>query len=184
LVYQLPFGHGQRFGSNLNRILDEALGGWKMSGDAVLYSGFPVTVTSPNYALSNNGSNRANQYRPLIVRNRSLTNWFGTNPSATPCTTAVDNGRCAYGIESSGQFGTAHVNTERAPGYRIIDMSLFKAFTTYKEQTLLFRVDAFNAFNLASYAAPSASASSTAFGQITSTLSPARQFQFSAKYQF
>lgn len=182
-VYALPFGHGREFGAHWNRLVDAAIGGWKISGDAILYSGFPVTISSTNVANANSSAARANQYRPLIVRDRSLTNWFGSDPSAKPCTGA-DNGTCAYGPELANTFGTAHVNTERAPGYRIIDMSLFKEFRTYKEQVLLFRADAFNAFNLASYAAPSNSVNSSTFGQITSTLSPARQFQFSAKYRF
>ena len=102
---------------------------------------------------------------------------------ALPCTGA-SNGTCAYGPGTSLQFGTAHVNTERAPGYRIIDMSVFKEFRTFREQAFVFRADAFNAFNMASYAAPGNSVSTSTFGLITSTLSPARQFQFAAKYRF
>jgi hypothetical protein len=189
-VYQLPFGHGQKFGGNWNRLLDESVGGWKLSGDAILYAGFPITITATNAANANAGTARADQYSKLIVKNRSTNHWFGTDPSATPCTgqSNIVGGvlqPCAYGIEPTNSFGTAHVGTERAPGYRIIDMSIFKEFRTYKEEVILFRADAFNTFNLASYAAPGSSASSTAsFGLITSTLSPARQFQFSAKYRF
>ncbi|HEY1743204.1 MAG TPA: TonB-dependent receptor [Granulicella sp.] len=182
-IYALPFGHGRDFGSHWNRWIDEAVGGWKLSGDAILYSGFPVTFVSTNVANSNAGTARANKYLPLTIKNRSLQHWFGTDPSATPCNGAF-NGVCAYGSELTNSFGTARVNSERAPGYRIIDMSVFKEFRTYKEQVILFRADAFNAFNLASYAAPGNSVSSSTFGQITSTLSPARQFQFSAKYRF
>jgi hypothetical protein len=183
-VYQLPFGHGRRFGGNWNRLLDESVGGWKLSGDAILYSGFPINMASSNVANANAGTARANQYRRLIVKNRSTSHWFGTDPSATPCG-STDNGVCAYGAEITNTYGTAHVNTERAPGYRIIDMSMFKEFRTYKEQVILFRADAFNTFNIASYAAPGNTVTSSAsFGVISSTLSPARQFQFSAKYRF
>lgn len=182
-VYALPFGRNRQFGHNLNRVFDEVVGGWKVSANAIMYSGFPITLTSTNVANANNGTTRANQYRPLTVVHRSLQHWFGTDPSATPCS-GTDNGTCAYGPELLDTFGTAHVGTERAPGYRIIDMSLFKDFSTYKEQVLSLRVDAFNAFNIASYSAPSNSVNSTTFGQITSTLSPARQFQFAAKYRF
>lgn len=181
--YALPFGHGRDFGSHWGRLLDEPLGGWKISANAVLYSGFPVTIVSNNAANANNGTARANQYLPMRIVNRSLNHWFGTDPSASPCSGAF-NGTCAYGAELPNTFGTTRVGTERAPGYRIVDMSVFKEFATYKEQSLTFRADAFNAFNLASYAAPGNSASSTTFGLITSTLSPARQFQFSLKYRF
>lgn len=193
-VWQLPFGRGMKFGSKWNRPVNEALGGWKLSGDTILYSGFPITMTSPNNANFHSGSGRANQYRPLHIVHQSIQHWFGTDPSANPCTGA-DNGTCAYGEEQSGVFGTSHVNTERAPGYRIIDLSLFKAFPTFREQTVQFRVDAFNVGNIASYATPAFVSAANGVsaanfpahsneGLITSTLSPARQLQLSFIYRF
>jgi hypothetical protein len=186
-IYTLPFGHGRQFGSHWNTIIDEVAGGWKLSGDAILYSGFPITITSTNVANANASTARANQYQPLRIAHRSVAQWFGTDPSATPCTSSAgpsDTNPCAYGPEATNSFGTARVGTERAPGYRIIDLSVFKEFHIFREHSILFRVDAFNAFNLASYSAPTASVSSTSFGRITSTLSPARQLQLSAKYRF
>jgi len=184
-TYAVPFGHGRDFGSNANRFVDWAIGGWKVSLNAVMYSGFPITIGSSNASSSNNGGGaRANQYRPLVVKNRSLLHWFGTDPSAVPCAGA-DNGLCAYGGELANSFGTSHVGTERAPGYRVIDASAFKQFRTFEEQYIQFRVDAFNVCNIASYSAPGATATTTSsFGQITSTLSPARQLQMSLKYEF
>jgi hypothetical protein len=186
-IYELPFGHGRHFGSHLNHALDEALGGWKLSGDAILYAGFPITLTSTNVANANAGTARANRYGKIKVVNRTLNNWFGTDASAVPCASnsgPTTTNPCAYGPEITNSFGTAGIGTERAPGYRIIDMSVFKEFRLFAGHSIQFRTDAFNAFNLASYAAPTASVSSTTFGRITSTNSPARQFQFSAKYKF
>ncbi len=184
-TYAIPFGHGRDYGSHVNRFVDWAIGGWKASLDAVMYSGFPITIGSSNASASNNGGGaRANQYRKLRVVNRSLLHWFGTDPSATPCAGA-DNGVCAYGAELADSFGTASVGTERAPGYRVVDTSAFKQFRTYEEQFIQFRVDAFNVGNIASYSAPGSTATTTStFGQITSTLSPARQLQMSLKYEF
>ena len=184
-VYAIPFGHGRDYGSHVNRFVDWAIGGWKVSTEAVLYSGFPITIGSTNNSASNNGGGaRANQYQKLTIKNRSLAHWFGTDPSATPCTGA-SNSVCAYGAELPNSFGTAHVGTERAPGYRVVDSSMFKQFSTYKEQYIQFRIDAFNVGNIASYAAPGSTATTlSTFGQITSTLSPARQLQYSLKYRF
>jgi hypothetical protein len=184
-TYAIPFGHGREYGSHVNRFVDWAIGGWKVSLDAVMYSGFPITIGSASGGGTNNGGGaRANQYRKLIIKNRSLAHWFGTDPSAIPCA-AADNGVCAYGAELPNSFGTARVGTERAPGYRLVDTSAFKQFHTYKDQYLQFRADAFNVGNTASYAAPGSTATTTStFGQITSTLSPARQIQMSLKYAF
>jgi hypothetical protein len=66
-----------------------------------------------------------------------------------------------------------------------MDLSLFKTFALVgRGQALDFRADFFNAFNIASYADPENSVSSTNFGQITGTRSPQRQIQLSARYHF
>ena len=183
-VYELPFGHHKQFGAGWNNLVNETIGGWKIAGSGTLYTGFPITISGPNNANSNAYAARANKYGPLKVVNRSVRDWFGTDPSATPCSGAYNN-LCAYGPELPNTFGTAGVGTERGPAYRSMDLSLFKTFvTTERGQSLDFRSDFFNAFNIASYADPSNSITSTNFGQITSTRSPQRQIQLSARYHF
>lgn len=194
-VWQLPFGRGKRFGGNWNRAIDEPLGGWQLSGDTILHTGFPVNMTGSNLGGFHARTARANQYRKLHVVNQSVQHWFGTDPSANPCT-GPDNGVCAYGNAQFGQFGSAHVNNgPRAPGYRIIDLSLFKTFPIVESHTLTFRCDAFNVGNIASYAAPTYVSAANGVpsaswpngsveGQITGTLSPARQLQLSLIYRF
>ena len=187
-VYELPFGRGRTYGANSNRVLDSALGGWKLAASALLYSGFPVTIFGPNNNGTDNafGFNRANQYRQMIIRNQSINNWWGTDPSATPCQQAgADNGVCAYGAEGDFQFGTAHNSTQRGPGYRQVDASLFKDFHLWGEQHVLgFRADFFNLFNIASYGNPDSGIADTSFGQINSVRSPIREIQLSLHYAF
>jgi Carboxypeptidase regulatory-like domain len=187
-VYELPYGRGRAYGSSANRFLDAALGGWKLAASAILYTGFPITIFGPNNNGAGNafGFNRANQYRHMTIRNQSINNWWGTDPSATPCLTAgVDDGTCAYGAEGSFQFGTAANSTERGPGYRQVDASLFKDFHLWGEQHVLgFRADFFNLFNIASYGNPDNGITDSSFGQITSVRSPARQIQLSLHYRF
>jgi hypothetical protein len=187
-VYDLPYGRGRAYGSGARGPLDAVLGGWRLATTAILYSGFPVTIfgQNNNQVMNAYGFNRANQYRQLIVRNRSINNWFGTDPSATPCTAAgVDDGVCAYGNEGDFQFGTAHNSSERAPGYRQVDTSLFKDFHVWGENHVLsFRADFFNIFNIASYGNPDNNINDSSFGQITSVRSPPRQIQLSLHYSF
>jgi hypothetical protein len=76
------------------------------------------------------------------------------------------------------------------PGYEQINMSLFKNFTTIREQFLQFRADAFNLLNTPAYGQPSTADDSTKGGLINSpktfqSFTPAaRFFQLSLKYQF
>ena len=189
MVYQLPFGRGQHFAGNVNRFVDEAIGGWKVTGTAILYSGFPVTISGPNTTSVNNRASRADHVGKLVVKNRTTNNWFGTDASARPCLADADgavanNGTCAYATSQPGAFGTAGVGTERAPGYRQIDLTAGKAFSITDNQKLEFRADGFNVFNLASYSNPDNNITDATFGQITSTRSPQRQIQFSLHYAF
>ena len=76
------------------------------------------------------------------------------------------------------------------PGYERVNLSVFKSFTTYREEQLQFRTDVFNVFNTPAYGDPSVSNNSSAGGQITSprffqNFTPdARFIQFSLKYIF
>lgn len=187
LVYALPVGHGQQYFSNTNRVLDEVVGGWKIALAGVGYSGFPGTITGPGNNSNSFGTTRPNQYRPLKIVNRTLTNYFGTDPSAVPCTTpGVDNGVCAFGTPAPNTFGTARNGNVRGPGFHNVDMSAFKDFHTFREQVIGFRFDAFNVMNLVSYGNPDTSITSTTFGNVydQTVRSTERRFQFSAAYHF
>lgn len=196
-IYHLPFGRGEKFGGNWNRLTDEVLGGWRLSGDAILYSGFPLTMYSPyDYNVYANEIH-AMQYRKMKIVHRTLNDWFGTDPSAVPCQTFtadgtnIDNGSCAYGDESYTGFGNASNGSERAPGYRKIDLGAFKVFRITEAQTLELRGEGFNAFNMASYAPPDSylpdynpDPSANYLGKITGTNSSQRILQVSLHYKF
>jgi len=202
-VYDLPFGHDKQFFANWNRITDEVLGGWQLSMTARLNTGLPLSVTqSPD--CNNNCPGladyitHANQYGHIKVVGRGTNaagvfNWFGTDPTAVPCTSHYEpgtgtgtapTGGCAYG--RSIDFGDASVGTERGPGFQNYDLSLSKGFRIVENQTLKARVDAFNAFNIASYGNPNTriSGSASSFGVISGTISSPRQLQLSLVYQF
>jgi hypothetical protein len=195
-VYALPAGRGQKYFTNANRAMDEVIGGWKVSAVGVVWSGFPETITGPGNNSNSYGNSRANQYRKLKIVNRQIFptqtnphgNWFGTDPSAIPCTTpGVDNGVCAFGVPAPNTFGTSRNGAVRAPGFVNVDLSAFKDFQTYKQQTIGFRFDAFNAFNIVSYGNPDTGVTDSNFGEIAlngSIRSTERHLQFSLRYTF
>jgi hypothetical protein len=186
-VYALPFGRGKEYFSSVNRALDEVIGGWKLSTAIVAYSGFPQTILGGSSNSNSYGPNRANQYRKLKVVGRTNQNWFGTDPSATPCLTAgVDNGVCAFGVPANDVFGTSHNGAVRGPGYLNDDLSAFKDFRIIGDQTIGFRFDAFNAFNIVSYGNPDTGITDALFGNVSlqGPRSQERHLQFSLKYTF
>ena len=186
LVYDLPIGRGRQFGANMPFILDEIVGGWKVAMTGIEYSGFPVNlVANNNTDVNGAGTQRPNHYRRLKITGRSLNNWFGTDPSATECTTpGVDNGVCAYGQPANGTFGNSAVGTERTPGFQQYDASVRKDFTVWHEQKIGFGTDASNVFNQSELSNPNNNVTSTTFGQITNVRSGVRRLQLWAKYTF
>jgi hypothetical protein len=186
-VYAVPVGRGQQFLSNTSLLMDEIVGGWKLSTAVVSYSGFPEVISGGSSNSNSYGTNRVNQYRKLKVVGRSNENWFGTDPSAVPCLTAgVDNGTCAFGVPANNTFGSESNGAVRAPGYFNADISAFKDFHTFREQTIGFRFDAFNAFNIVSYGNPDTGIGSSSFGNVSrqGPRSTERHLQFSAHYNF
>ena len=193
-TYNIPYGRGQKFGSNSNYVVNEILGGWKLSGSSVKYSGFPVTVTSNANYSSRVGAYlyaaRPDQHAPVKIVNHAVDHWFGTDPSmiqACPAGDSVQPGTgapCVYSPQSFTAFGDVRPGTLRAPGFFNVDGALEKSFPIVKEQQLQFRADFFNAFNIASYGNPDNAIADPNFGQITSTRSTERHIRFELKYAF
>lgn len=195
-VYTIPYGRGQAHGKDLNLPLDLLLGGWKLSATLVNYTGEPISISGPNNTGINGVTARANQYRHFKFVHRSISAWWGTDPSVKDFVGGIDqctiinsdNGVCAYGPESAtpGElaYGTAASNTERLPGYRQVDAALFKEFHIYGGQALGFRANVYNLFNISSYGTPNTNIQSAEIGQITSVNSPPREIELSAHYTF
>ncbi len=184
-AYSIPFGRGQAYGSHVNRAVDLVAGGWTLSSTVIAFSGLPVTIFSNNNSNTNSygGGARANHYRKLKVVNRSVAHWFGTDPSATACS-STDDGVCAYGPQLPNTFGTSATGTERSPGFEQIDASLFKDVHITENHVIGFRADGYNVFNFVSYKNPNNSVNSSNFGQITDVRNAPRTIQLQAHYTF
>jgi hypothetical protein len=186
IVYALPYGHGRQFGSSSNVFLQELLGGWSLTNAFKAFTGVPVTLTANGGNTGTYSSERANQYGHIHIVNRSINHWFGTDPTATPCTdgSGIQKGVCAYGQPSTYEFGSAANGTERAPGFYQLDTSLFKDFQVYHEQTFSFRTDFFNLLNVADYGNPDNGIQDGTFGVISSVRNQERRLQLSLNYKF
>ena len=197
LVYDLPIGRGRKYGADMPLFLDAVVGGWKVGMTGIVYSGFPVTLQANNNSQVSSGAQRPNKYRQLKVVNRSINNWFGTDPSAKPCLLdpvtgkPTDNGQCAYAQPAFGTFGTARAGSERAPGFQTYGASVTKDFTIWHEQQINFRADADNLFNNAYLGNPGrliTDLTSSGFGNISNQSTPIRSnprtMQLSVKYHF
>jgi len=184
VIYDLPFGHGQQYASNLEGWTNHLVSGWSVSSIITAQTGFPFTPQL-SYNPSNNGDTR-NPVRPFL--NPTFTGpvilgnpkqWF--NPQAFLAPPA-----------NSGFYGNVPRDAYIGPGLVTWDFSVLKDTRIRERLALQFRAELFNLLNRANFNTPNlivftppttanpTGLSGTA-GAITSTTTTARQVQFALK---
>jgi hypothetical protein len=182
LIYDLPFGRGRQFGTDMNRVADAVVGGWKVGVIPTFRGGFPLTLSSnDDHSGTNAFQNRPNCIAPPRVLHKqpiSLSGggyrWFDPTSYAEP---------------AAGTFGSCSVSSVYGPGEQNIDASVAKMFSVTEHQNLEFRAEFINAFNHPILDAPNngginiANPNAGTIGQIK-TSEGARNIQFALKYNF
>jgi hypothetical protein len=82
-----------------------------------------------------------------------------------------------------GTNGTVGRNILDAPGFRNVDLGIFRDFKIKERVNLQFRAESTNAFNMVNLNAPSATFSSSSFGSISSARTM-RQIQLGMRLHF
>lgn len=169
VLYDLPFGRGQRFSAN-SGILNRLIGGWQVNTVGVFQTGFPLAISGAN----NNGTATRPNFAPGVspkLSHRSKQEWFNTSAFVNPP------------VYTFGNVPRTLPNV-RAPGTINFDLSLFKTIALYREYALQFRAESFNAFNHVNLGIPNTTFfPNQGFGQITSAADP-RSFQLALKFIF
>jgi len=184
-VFELPFGHGRRFGSNWNRAIDGAIGGWRLSGDGYLQSGRPITFYSGYNTFSGSVQTPASC---LGSCNAHMGNIHKESNGQTYYFTAAQ--RAQFYVPDAGAFSNEGRNYFRQDHVWQADTTLSKSFRSYREQYLEFRLEAQNVFNVVTYDTfGSQSIQSSSFTRLNpasdGVLNNApRKVQLSAKYVF
>lgn len=136
----LPFGHGQRWGSNAVGWLNVLLGGWQWTGVTTAESGLPFSVTENNTSL--------NTFDMTLRPDRA------GNPFSGSCSNGLTarSANCwfnpgAFSTPAPFTFGNTSRNSLRGPGLFDADWGLHKNFKLTEKFSLLFSWDVFNAFN-------------------------------------
>lgn len=185
LVYELPYGHGRRFGATVNGAVDTVLGGWELTLINTVSSGLPFNV---NYTLSSSSGLYGTDlvtYRPSRVAGQPL---FAPAASRTRTTSGGPiNGylnAAAFALPTTYPWGNLSRNVLRSTPYYDTDLGVHKQFPLFSDRYHLdFRAEAFNLLNKVNLQAPNSNFSSTTFGQVT-TAFPARQLQLAGKFIF
>ena len=174
-TYQIPFGKGMTYGSNMNRVADILVGGWQTNGILTLHSGQPFTLRANGCQGVFNGGCSPNLVSGMDPNaapsgGRTPAEWFNTAAVAAP------------GPLSQGSLG---LQTNYGPPTRTLDFSLFKDFRFTERWILQFRAESFNIANTPQYSVPDNTLGDANFGKVTSTFAGSeRHVQFALRLQF
>ncbi|PYQ97361.1 MAG: hypothetical protein DMF96_14985, partial [Acidobacteria bacterium] len=163
------------------------LGGWQLNGIVSLHTGYPFSpsIQTPNWSRSGNTSTNAED-RPSVkpgtdprgIITGDPNQWFDVS---------------AFVLQPQGTIGNTPRNFLRGPGFVNTDVSLVKNQTLAGNARLQFRLEVFNVFNRANFAAPTRSVFAGATqnevplataGQILRTVNSSRQVQLGVKVLF
>jgi hypothetical protein len=164
------------------------LGGWALSGVAIVQSGSALTVALTNetnvFGISEDraqlsGTCQKNQLLTSGSLETRLNNYFNKSCFTTPPIIGADGIGTAF-----GDSGTGIVD---GPDEFNVDLSISKLFTLSWPRdgnSLEFRAEFFNTLNHPQFANPDSNFSSPTFGVITSTAVNARVGQLALKFSF
>jgi hypothetical protein len=172
MVYQLPFGKGQRFAGGVNGIRQQVVGNWQFNLISHMTSGVPMGLESGGYAAGIDYSTnnvRPNQTCKGKISHQSVSEFFDTSCFPDP---------------AAGTLGLASRTPINGPDFINFDASLFKDFMIYAGTRLQFRTESFNILNHPQFALPGATTDSPYFGKITATVNNPRLIQFALKLVF
>jgi hypothetical protein len=197
-VYELPFGHGQKWGAASNSFVNAVLGGWSISGLYRWTSGLPFSISNgfqfpTNWELTGQAD---------LVGPKPSTG-VGNNCSSGTCNPNVfvgatgGTGGPGSTVTAVSSFdypfpgGAGSRNNLRGPGYFDIDASLRKSWNFTEGTRLAFGADVYNLtnsvrFDVGSiiYNGNAAIDSGSAFGNFQSLLTGPRRIELSLRLSF
>lgn len=176
----LPFGRGQSYLGNTNRVVNGVIGGWRVDGITTFRSGLPLAFQAAGNNLSMFGTG---PIRPNYVSGCSRK--LGGAPHSDARANEWFNTACFTqpGVYSFGDESRVDP-VLRAEGEDNWDMSFNKAFALPKEARLKFGVEFFDIFNHAQFGIPNSNLSSPGFGQVGQQVNLPRTIQLAGRITF
>jgi hypothetical protein len=183
-IWNIDYFHGS------NMFMKQVLNGWTISPVVALVSGAPLNmVTGSNNNFDSQGNSRPNvvpgvspgldHHRCRICStNSELAAWFNT-AAFTPNGPGKPGG-----IGPGGADGNVSRDSIIGPGFRDIDLGIFRNISFEHGIVFQFRAEATNAFNMVSVGNPTTSLSSGNDGKITGAQGTQRVIQLGGRLTF
>jgi len=172
VIYELPFGRGKRFGGDVSRWVDYAIGGWQFNAIYVLQGGTPFSIT----ASGTPSSTRADLVGKPVIHPGNIADYVDASAFAVPA--QVNHIFLAP--------GTSARDLIRGPGFSNLDFAVFKNFAITERFRAQFRAQAYNLTNTPHFANPSdTNLNDGHIGQINSVLTNSwRQVELAMRFTF
>jgi len=171
-VYELPYGHGRKYGNNINKVANAIAGDWSVNPIVSWHTGFPLALYGNDESGTGSQGARPDCNGPVSYPKTTSAaglQWFNPGFMSNP---------------APGTFGTCPAQGPViGPGYSDTDISLQKNFPFTESKYLQFRTDFLNAWNHPNFGKPNTSFGTSTTGVINTT-QDARQLQFALKFYF
>lgn len=189
--WQLPFGPGMRWGSNVTGIKRVLLAGWQFNGITTVSDGFALSpILGNGSTLNADWGQRPDRIPgvPVYPAQKTTAEWFNPKAFEPPQFPGQAVPCCRWGNAARGSL--------RGPGYIGSDWALWKEFgfkSPLNEHTVLqFRWENYNALNHAPLGEPDVTVDDALAGQITSlqgtflkaNSTSMRRMEFTVRLQF
>jgi hypothetical protein len=169
-VYELPFGKGKKFLGSPSRVLDAAIGGWKLNSATNFSGGLPFTpglsTCGPTIdfgpCMPDKVGTVANG--PRSGPPGAAGYWFQLSP--VPLTTAGETGG-PWGQPALDTFGNVGRNSFRGPKWFDTDLAMFKDFTVTEKVKAQMQFQFYNIFNHVNLGLPNGCVDCSNGGSIT-----------------
>ncbi len=192
-IFELPFGRGRSYFSNMPKFADAFLGGWSLTSVFRFNSGYPISGVSANFVDVAGWPTNWNA-RSFVVRLNNIQ----SSPTATGAggvPNLFSDQEAAYkSFRVAGPGETGDRNFIRYPSYIVLDLGLSKSFKMpWENHRLQLRVEAFNVTNTQKFGAladttfgldPYRSTPQSSFGKFTAIQGEPRILQFAIRYDF
>ena len=156
-IYELPFGKGRTFGTDVNTFTDALIGDWQIQGVYTYQTGFPVAFANDAFY---NGSD------PSIPSNQQSTaKWFNTDAFTSILTTTSTLSTPVNHLRS---YPLRFTEVRRDP-INNVDLSILKNVKFQGAMRLQLRVEFINVLNSPYFPAPVATPTSATFGVVTAS---------------
>jgi len=204
--YQLPFGRGRRWGTSPqgldNKILDDVIGGWELSGTFTWLTGTPISINGSGngnvdgpFGIYGTFTNLLPGYSLSQVVNQGVSAKAAACPSVVNCSDSVAKSALNPNVFANGGSQTTFTYGNvppvipylREPSVWDSNMSIMKnfAFSSDGHRYFQLRLEGENIFNHPGLKSYDTSLGSPTYGLITSKgANGARQVQIAGKIVF